>query len=80
MIKPDTIAALHAALRPGGRLLIKTDHEGYSEVISDVLGAAEGFDALDPSEAFAGLPLTGFEHKYVIEGRPIFPFALQKAR
>ena len=78
LIKPETVDAFHAALRPGGRLLIKTDHEGYSEVIADVLEAAKGFDTLDPSEAFADLPITGFEHKYRIEGRPIFPFALRK--
>ncbi len=44
------------ALIPGGRLLVKTDHEGYAEVISEVLRGAEDFTALDPEEAFAGLP------------------------
>ena len=78
LITTDVVAALHRALVPGGRLLVKTDHEGYSEVISEVLAAAEGFDVLDPAEAYAGLPVTGFEHKYRIEGRPIYPFALQK--
>ena len=51
--------------------LIKTDHPGYAEVISEVLAGAAGFAALDPEEAFEGLPLTGFEHKYRVEGRPI---------
>ena len=52
--------------------------EGYAEVISDVLHDAAGFTALDPEKAFAGLPETGFEAKYRDQGRPIFPFALQK--
>jgi tRNA (guanine-N7-)-methyltransferase len=78
LIKPEIVAALHRALVPGGRLLIKTDHEGYSEVIAEVLDAAVGFAVLDPEEAYAGLPVTGFELKYRIEGRPIYPFALQK--
>ncbi|MEE4273288.1 MAG: tRNA (guanosine(46)-N7)-methyltransferase TrmB [Thermoanaerobaculales bacterium] len=78
LITTDVVAALHRALVPGGRLLVKTDHEGYSEVISEVLAAAEDFDVLDPDEAYAGLPVTGFEHKYRIEGRPIYPFALRK--
>jgi len=79
LIKPEVVEALHRALVPGGHLLIKTDHEGYSEVIAEVLAAAAGFDALDPAEAYADLPVTGFELKYKIEGRPIYLFALQKS-
>ncbi len=78
LIKPDVVAAMNAALIPDGRLLIKTDHEGYADVISEVLHAADGFTFLDPEEAYAGLPITGFEEKYRKQGRPIFPFALQK--
>ena len=78
LIKMDVVAALNQALIPGGRLLIKTDHHGYSEVISEVLGSSAGFTTLDPEEAFAGLPLTGFENKYRLQGRPIYPFALEK--
>jgi len=78
LIKADVVAALNEALIPGGLLLVKTDHEGYAEVISEVLQGAEGFSALDPDEAYAGLPITGFEVKYRQQGRPIYPFALQK--
>lgn len=78
LIKVDVVAAMNAVLIPGGRLLVKTDHEGYAEVISEVLQGAAGFVALDPEEAYAGLPVTGFEQKYRQQGRPIFPFALEK--
>lgn len=78
LIKADVVAAMNAVLIPGGRLLVKTDHEGYAEVISEVLRGAAGFVALDPEEAYAGLPVTGFEQKYRQQGRPIFPFALEK--
>jgi tRNA (guanine-N7-)-methyltransferase len=78
LIKADVVAALNAALIPGGRLLVKTDHEGYAKVISEVLHGARGYSVLDPEEAYAGLPITGFEEKYRKQGRPIFPFALQK--
>jgi tRNA (guanine-N7-)-methyltransferase len=78
LIKADTIAAMNRALAPGGRLLVKTDHEGYSEVIAEVLADAAGFEILDPISAFHGLPLTGFEHKYLDQGRAIYPFALKK--
>lgn len=78
LIKADVVAAMNRALVPGGRLLVKTDHEDYAEVIAEVLRRAEDLEALDPEEAFAGLPETGFERKYHDQGRPIYPFALQK--
>jgi len=77
-IKPETVAAMGRALVPGGRLLIKSDHEEYADVIADVVSDAPGFERLDPAEAFAGLPVTGFERKYLAEGRTIHSFALQK--
>ena len=79
LVKPEVVAAMGRALVPGGRLLVKTDHDGYAEVIGEVLAAAAGFRPLDPVDAFAGLPLTGFEHKYLDQGRAIHPFALERA-
>jgi tRNA (guanine-N7-)-methyltransferase len=76
--KPDNVAAMHRALVPGGRLLVKSDHEQYALVIADVLGAASGFVAIEPDDAFAGLPETGFEQKYLVDGRTIHSFALEK--
>lgn len=80
LIKPEVVAAMKRALVPGGRLLVKTDHDGYAEVIAEVLAAAAGFRPLDPADAFAGLPLTGFEHKYLDQGRAIRAFALERDR
>ena len=78
LIKPDVVAAIGRALVPGGRLLVKSDHEAYADVIRDVLDNAPGFKGLDPVTAFDGLPVTGFELKYLAEGRPIHSFALRK--
>ena len=78
LIKPEIVAAMARALETGGRLLVKSDHADYAEVISEVLAGAPGLTPIDPDKAFAGLPLTGFEHKYGIEGRAIHAFALQK--
>jgi len=75
---PDNVAALHRALAPGGRLLVKSDHDAYAAVIGEVLSTAPGFNTIESEEAFAGLPQTGFEHKYVIDGRRIHSFALKK--
>ncbi len=76
--KAETVAAVARALAPGGRLLVKSDHADYAEVIAEALVAARGLRAIDVTEAFAELPVTGFEHKYRIEGREIFSFALEK--
>jgi tRNA (guanine-N7-)-methyltransferase len=76
--KPETVTALGRALKPGGLLLVKSDHADYAEVIGEVLDAADGFETLDTAEAFAALPLTGFECKYLEQGREIFPFALRR--
>jgi len=80
LVKAEVVEAMRRALVPGGRLLVKTDHEGYAEVIGEVLASAAGFHRLDPDEAFAGLPLTGFEHKYLDQGRAIHAFALERDR
>jgi tRNA (guanine-N7-)-methyltransferase len=72
------VAAMGRALLPGGVLLVKSDHDAYAEVIRQVLGAAAGFVATDPQEAFADLPISGFERKYLVEGRTIYSFALVK--
>jgi tRNA (guanine-N7-)-methyltransferase len=80
LFKPDVVAAVERALVPGGRLLVKSDHDAYAEVIREVLAGATGFVSLDPDPAFADLPVTGFEVKYLAEGRTIHPFALQKRR
>jgi len=78
--KAQTVEAVARALEPGGRLLVKSDHAAYAEVIGEVLATAHGLQAIDATEAFAELPLTGFEHKYRIEGREIFSFALEKPK
>lgn len=77
-IKPEIVAAMARALTVGGRLLVKSDHGDYAEIIGEVLAGESGLTSIDPNAAFAGLPLTGFEHKYEIEGRSIHAFALEK--
>ena len=77
---PENVAAMRRALVPDGLLLVKSDHDDYSIVIGEVLGGASGFTAFDPREAFADLPQTGFEQKYLVDGRKIHSFALRKQK
>jgi len=76
--KADTVAAVTRTLAPSGRLLVKTDHEGYAEIIGLMLEREPGLESCDPCVAFEGLPLTGFEHKYLAQGRDIFSFAARR--
>jgi len=78
--KTEILAALSRALAVGGRLLVKSDHADYADVIGEVLAEAPGLRPIDAESALAGLPITGFEHKYSIEGRKIHVFALEKYR
>jgi tRNA (guanine-N7-)-methyltransferase len=77
-VTPDNVDAVARALVPGGRMLVKSDHPGYAEVIEEVLAAAPGFSRLDAADAFAELPETGFERKYRDQGRTIFSWALER--
>jgi tRNA (guanine-N7-)-methyltransferase len=79
LITLNNVAAIAAAIRPGGRLLIKTDHEGYAAVIAEVLAGVPALRAIDAAAAFAALPVSGFEHKYRDQGREIFAFASERA-
>jgi tRNA (guanine-N7-)-methyltransferase len=78
-ITPDNVAGVAAALKPAGRLLVKSDHPDYAEIIKEVLEASPALRAIDPAQAFKGLPITGFEHKYMDQGRQIHSFAYRKA-
>lgn len=76
--KPENVGAIARVLGPGGRVLVKSDHEDYALVIGQVLAEAPGLTPIDPTEAFVDLPLTGFESKYLVDGRRIHSFALEK--
>lgn len=79
LFRPEAVDAMQRVLRPGGRLLVKSDHPGYAEVIRSILAEAAGFCWIDPFDAFQDLPLTGFERKYLDQGRTIFSFALERS-
>ncbi len=75
-LNTEAAATMRLALKPGGQLLIKSDHHEYAEVINEVVRNAEGYDLLDADAIFEDMPISGFEQKYRVEGRPIHRFAL----
>jgi tRNA (guanine-N7-)-methyltransferase len=48
LITVPTVLAMARALTPGGRLLIKTDHAGYAEVIDEVLARVVAGEVSEP--------------------------------
>lgn len=80
LIQPKFLELAHRVLRPGGRLQIVTDHQGYwEENIEPAVRGAGGFTVADynrPGSAGAGEFVgTNFERKYAREGRPFYAIA-----
>ncbi|HEV2292308.1 MAG TPA: tRNA (guanosine(46)-N7)-methyltransferase TrmB [Tepidisphaeraceae bacterium] len=80
LIQEKFMPIAHRVLKPGGRIQIVTDHQGYwEENIEPVLRHAAGFKVVDynrPGSADEGEFVgTNFERKYRREGRPFYAIA-----
>lgn len=75
LIQPAFIEQVWRVLRPGGQLIIVTDHQDYFGHIRGVLAHAKGF-AIVPmprmSDQEGELVGTNFERKYIAQGRPFY--------
>lgn len=82
LIQPKFVPLMRRIMKPGGRVQVVTDHQGYfEENIDPAIRAAEGFAVVDynrPGSAgdgeFVG---TNFERKYAREGRPFYAIAAE---
>lgn len=78
LIQRPFLDELRRVLRPGGQVLIVTDHRGYFEQIARVFGRAERF-AIVPFPQMADedgqVVGTNFERKYIAQGRPFYKLA-----
>jgi tRNA (guanine-N7-)-methyltransferase len=84
LIQPRFMPLVHRILKPGGRLQVVTDHQGYwEENIEPTVRVAEGFTVVDynrPDSAGEGEFVgTNFERKYRREGRPFYAIAAVKS-
>jgi tRNA (guanine-N7-)-methyltransferase len=84
LIHPKFMPLVEHVLKPGGRLQIVTDHQGYfEENIELSVRGAPGLRVMDynrPGSAGEGEFVgTNFERKYRREGRPFFAIAAVKA-
>jgi tRNA (guanine-N7-)-methyltransferase len=73
LIRPENVAVMRAALRPGGTLHCATDWPEYAEVMLEVLTADPGL--VNSTNGYAQRPgrrpVTKFEQRGIDEGRPI---------
>lgn len=77
-LRPENVSRIAEVLEPDGRLLVKTDHPAYAEVVAQVL-ASESLLVPDATEsAFAGIAPTSFEIKYERESRAFHRFAYRR--
>ena len=83
LIQPAFLDQLRRILRPGGQLLVVTDHMDYFQQIRKVFARAEGFVPIafpqmaDESGQIVG---TNFERKYIAQGRPFYKLARLRYR
>jgi tRNA (guanine-N7-)-methyltransferase len=83
LIQPPFMPLAARILKPGGRIQVVTDHQGYwEENIEPVIRAAADFRVVDynrPGSAGEGEFVgTNFERKYAREGRPFYAIAAIK--
>jgi tRNA (guanine-N7-)-methyltransferase len=81
LIQPAFVARLHELLKPGGQLLIVTDHLDYFKHIRRVVAAATGFVSVpfpQMGDTQGELVGTNFERKYIAQGRPFYKAALMR--
>ncbi len=75
LIQPAFLEQISRVLRPGGQLIIVTDHQDYFRQIQCVLGNTTGFASIRfPRAASEDTEIAGtnYERKYAAEGRPFY--------
>ena len=80
LIQPPLVDLVRRALRPGGQLLIVTDHFDYARHMRRVLHDVAGFVRIPTPRLVEaeGLVGTNFERKYRAQGRPVYSLALMR--
>ncbi len=78
LIQSRFVNELRRVVRPGGQVLVVTDHRGYFGQIQHVFKDAPGFATIDfPAMADQDGEVVGtnFERKYIAQGRPFYKLA-----
>lgn len=75
LIQPSFIETCLRLLKPGGILRLVTDDEPYAR---DIRIHAAAISGLVPCEDDREYPLTEFQKKFLVDGRPVFALILRK--
>ncbi len=81
LVQPAFIDQVQRVVRPGGQLLLVTDHRDYFEQMQRTMNNRPGWAVTEYPNLHEDSPYvvgTNFERKYVREGRPIFKMAFLK--
>jgi tRNA (guanine-N7-)-methyltransferase len=79
LLQPETIALIAEVLADGGALHIATDHAEYAESIAEVLAGQSLLVPTDEKVPFSTeRPVTKFEGRAAVEGRPVTEFVLTR--
>ena len=78
LIRPQFAEEAQRVLRPGGQLIVVTDHMDYFIQIRNVLGDLPGMASIpmpQMADADGEIVGTNFERKYIAQGRPFYSIA-----
>jgi tRNA (guanine-N7-)-methyltransferase len=82
LFQPDFVAAAWAALKPGGRWAIQTDHAEYHQWIVDLMNRQAGLEPIAYNDPDFGIvddkADTNYEIKYLRQGRQVYRLAYRK--
>lgn len=82
LIQPDFVAAATAALKPGARWAVQTDHEEYFQWITEIMTRQDGLEPIGYDDPDFGIvdarAETNYEIKYLREGRRVYRLACRK--
>ncbi|MSU62020.1 MAG: tRNA (guanosine(46)-N7)-methyltransferase TrmB [Pedosphaera sp.] len=78
LINERFVELAHRALKPGGRIFLRTDDQDYFAQMNTVFGASQSFSSLETPAELAGV-VTDFEHSFNAEGIPTLRAAFRRS-
>lgn len=78
LLAPPFASELLRVMRPGGELLLTSDHDPYFREVEARLASESDWVRVTPEERYAGIPSGGFDAIFEEAGVPVFQGAWQR--